>query len=248
MLWVGTSWKMNHNLPETKKYLNILIKNSKYLANPKINFFIIPPFTSLALFNNYKKKLPFIYGAQNMHWEEKGAFTGEVSASMLKSCGCQIVEIGHAERIKYFNESFTHMNKKINLALKYNLTPIVCIGEVKYEKNISKRKKILNKQIEIILKKIRNKKKQIILAYEPIWAIGEKNKAADVNYCNESISYIRKSALNNLNKGSVIYGGSVNEKNYSKFTESKFIDGIFIGRAAFNANNFIKICKVITKK
>tara|TARA_B100001123_G_scaffold160216_1_gene185107 strand:+ start:125 stop:871 length:747 start_codon:yes stop_codon:yes gene_type:complete len=248
MLWVGTSWKMNHNLPETKKYLNILIKNSKYLANPKINFFIIPPFTSLALFNNYKKKLPFIYGAQNMHWEEKGAFTGEVSASMLKSCGCQIVEIGHAERIKYFNENFTHMSKKINLALKYNLTPIVCIGEVKYEKNISKRKKILNKQIEIILKKIRNKKKQIILAYEPIWAIGEKNKAADVNYCNESISYIRKSALKKLNKVSVIYGGSVNEKNYSKFTESKFIDGIFIGRAALNANNFIKICKGIAKQ
>ena len=239
---------MNHNLPETKKYLNILIKNSKYLANPKINFFIIPPFTSLALFNNYKKKLPFIYGAQNMHWEEKGAFTGEVAASMLKSCGCQIVEIGHAERIKYFNESFTHMNKKINLALKYNLTPIVCIGEVKYEKNISKRKKILNKQIEIILKKIRNKKKQIILAYEPIWAIGEKNKAADVNYCNESISYIRKSALKKLNKVSVLYGGSVNEKNYTKFTESKFIDGIFIGRAALDAKNFIKICKGITKK
>ena len=132
MLWVGTSWKMNHNLPETKKYLNILIKNSKYLANPKINFFIIPPFTSLALFNNYKKKLPFIYGAQNMHWEEKGAFTGEVSASMLKSCGCQIVEIGHAERIKYFNENLIHMNKKINLALKYNLIPLVCIGEAKY--------------------------------------------------------------------------------------------------------------------
>ena len=241
MLWVGTSWKMNHNLPETKKYLNILIKNSKYLSNPKIKFFIIPPFTSLALFNNYKKKLPFIYGAQNMHWEEKGAFTGEVSASMLKSCGCQIVEIGHAERIKYFNENFTHMNKKINLALKYNLTPIVCIGEVKYEKNISKRKKILNKQIEILFKKIINKKKQIILAYEPIWAIGEKNKAADVNYCNESISYIRKSALKKLNKVSVIYGGSVNEKNYSKFTESKFIYGIFIGRAALNVNIFIKI-------
>ena len=167
---------------------------------------------------------------------------------MVKSCGCKIVEIGHAERIKYFNENFTHMNKKINLALKYNLTPIVCIGEVKYEKNISKRKKSLNKQIEILLKKIRNKKKQIILAYEPIWAIGEKNKAADVNYCNESISYIRKSALKKLNKVSVIYGGSVNEKNYSKFTESKFIDGIFIGRAALNANNFIKICKGITKK
>ena len=248
MLWVGTSWKMNHNLPETKKYLNILIKNSKYLTNPKINFFIIPPFTSLALFNNYKKKLPIIYGAQNMHWEEKGAFTGEVSASMLKSCGCQIVEIGHAERIKYFNESFTHMNKKINLALKYNLTPILCIGELKYEKNISKRKKILKKQIEIKLKKIINKKKQIILAYEPIWAIGEKNKAADVNYCNESISYIRKSALKKLNKVSVIYGGSVNEKNYSKFTESKFIDGIFIGRAALNVNNFIKICKGIAKQ
>ena len=248
MLWVGTSWKMNHNLPETKKYLNILIKNSKYLSNPKIKFFIIPPFTSLALFNKYKKKLPFIYGAQNMHWEEKGAFTGEVSASMLKSCGCQIVEIGHAERIKYFNENLIHMNKKINLALKYNLIPLVCIGEAKYEKNILKRKKFLNKQIEILLKKIRNRKKQIILAYEPIWAIGGGNKAANIDYCNESIHYIRESALKRLNKVSVLYGGSVNEKNYTKFTESKFIDGIFIGRAALDAKNFIKICKGIAKQ
>ena len=248
MLWVGTSWKMNHNLPETQKYINALIKNSKYLNHSKINFFIIPPFTSLPLFNDYKKKLPVIYGGQNMHWEEQGAFTGEVSASMLKSCGCKIVEIGHAERIKYFNENFTHMNKKINLALKYNLTPIVCIGEIKYEKKILKRKKILNKQIEILFKKIRNKNKHIILAYEPIWAIGEKNKAADVDYCNESIGYIRKCALKKLNKVSVLYGGSVNEKNYSKFTKSKFIDGIFIGRAALNANNFIKICKGIAKQ
>ena len=247
MLWVGTSWKMNLNLPETQKYINILIKNSKYLKNPKINFFIIPPFTSLSLFNDYKKKLPIIYGAQNMHWEERGAFTGEISASMLKSCGCKIVEIGHAERIKYFNENFIHISKKINLALKYNLTPIVCIGEIKYEKNISKRKKILKRQIEILFKKIRYTKKQIILAYEPIWAIGKNKKAANVNYCNESIDYIKKNLIKKLSKVSVLYGGSVDEKNYSKFIESKFIDGIFIGRAALNAKNFIKICKGINR-
>ena len=171
MLWVGTSWKMNHDLPATRKYVNILIKNSKFLKNSKINFFVIPPYTSLMMFKKFKKKLPVIYGAQNMHWAEKGAYTGEISASMLKSCGCKIIELGHSERIKFFNENPYFINKKINLALKYNFIPLICIGEKKFEKNLIKRKKILKKQLDDIFKKITHNKKRIIIAYEPIWAI-----------------------------------------------------------------------------
>ena len=105
MLWIGTSWKMNHDLPATKRYIKAIIKNSRFFDNPKINFFVIPPYTSLMMFQNSKKKLPIMYGAQNIHWDESGAYTGEISVKMIKSCGSQIVELGHSERIKFFNEN-----------------------------------------------------------------------------------------------------------------------------------------------
>ena len=114
MLWVGTSWKMNHDFSATKKYLDILIENSKILKSSNINFFIIPPFTSLMLFQQYKKKLSISYGAQNMHWEDEGAFTGEISVKMLKSLGCSIIELGHAERFKFFNEKFEFLVQNVH--------------------------------------------------------------------------------------------------------------------------------------
>tara|TARA_Y100001936_G_scaffold100982_1_gene99350 strand:- start:223 stop:966 length:744 start_codon:yes stop_codon:yes gene_type:complete len=246
MLWVGTSWKMNHDLPASQKYIQTLINNSRLLKNTKINFFVIPPFTSLMMFKDFKKKLPIIYGAQNMHWEESGPYTGEISASMLKSCGCKLVEIGHSERIKFFNENFLLINKKIKLALKYDLIPLVCIGEKKFEKNLLERKKILKKQLDYIFKKIKTNKK-LIVAYEPIWAIGKNKKAANIDYCNESMQYIKNILSKKIYKISVIYGGSVDEKNYTEFVKSKFIDGIFIGRAALKVDNFLKICKEVSK-
>ena len=154
MTWIGTSWKMNHDLPATTKYINSLIKNSKYLKNSKINFFVIPPHTSLMMFKNFKKKLPVMYGAQNMHWAEAGAYTGEISASMIKSCGCKIVELGHSERLKFFNENSNLINKKINLAIKHNLIPLICVGEKKLEKNLSRRKQVLKRQLDILFKKM----------------------------------------------------------------------------------------------
>ena len=245
MTWIGTSWKMNHDLPATKNYINSLIKNSKYLKNSKINFFVIPPHTSLMMFKNFKKKLPVMYGAQNMHWAEAGAYTGEISASMIKSCGCKIVELGHSERLKFFNENSNLINKKINLAIKHNLIPLICVGEKKLEKNLSRRKQVLKRQLDILFKKVINKKKLILIAYEPIWAIGKNNKAASIDYCNETMQYIRKIVSKKINKTKILYGGSVDEKNYKEFLKSDYIDGIFIGRAALNANNFIKICKGI---
>ncbi len=245
MTWIGTSWKMNHDLPATKNYINSLIKNSKYLKNSKINFFVIPPHTSLMMFKNFKKKLPVMYGAQNMHWAEAGAYTGEISASMIKSCGCKIVELGHSERLKFFNENSNLINKKINLAIKHNLIPLICVGEKKLEKNLSRRKQVLKNQLDILFKKVINKKKLILIAYEPIWAIGKNNKAASIDYCNETMQYIRKIVSKKINKTKILYGGSVDEKNYKEFLKSDYIDGIFIGRAALNANNFIKICRGI---
>ena len=178
-----------------------------------------------------------------------GAFTGEISASMIKSCGCKIVELGHAERFKYFNETNLSINKKISQALKYNLIPLVCVGENKKVSSISLRKKTLLKKIKIFLNKIYLTKNQIIiLAYEPIWAIG-KSKSANVKYITETIDFIREYSLKilkiNKNQLQIIYGGSVNKTNASKLLEINNLDGIFIGRSAINAKDFINICKMI---
>ena len=192
--------------------------------------------------------MPIILGAQNIHHEDYGPYTGEISAAMVKSCGCKIVEIGHAERYKYFNETDILVNKKIIQAIKNNLIPLVCFGEEKKISNIVFRKKELIKKINTMFKNINLKQnKKIILAYEPVWAIG-KNNAASAIYVSETIKIIREYFVKKLNFSQnqiiIIYGGSVNKLNAKKLLKISDLDGIFIGRSAINANNFIDICKL----
>ena len=170
---------------------------------------------------------------------------------MIKSCGCKIVEIGHAERYKYFNETDILVNKKIIQAIKYNLIPLVCFGEEKKISNISFRKKVLIKKIRIIFKNISlDKNKKIILAYEPVWAIG-KEKSANFSYVFETVKILRSYFIEKLKFTQkqivIIYGGSVNLNNANKFLKINQLDGIFIGRSAINANNFLNICKLVEK-
>ena len=170
---------------------------------------------------------------------------------MVKSCGCKIVEIGHAERYKYFNETDILVNKKIIQAINKNLIPLICFGEEKKISNILLRKKELIKKIKIMFKSVNLKKnKKIILAYEPVWAIGKKN-AASAMYVSETVNIIREHFIKKLNffdnQIIIIYGGSVNKINAEKLLKIKDLDGIFIGRSAINANNFINICKLAGK-
>ena len=190
-------------------------------------------------------------GAQNIHHKDSGAFTGEISAPMIRSCGCKIVELGHAERYKYFNETDTLVNKKIIQAIKYNLIPLVCFGEEKKITNIFIRKKELIKKIKTMFKNISlDKNKKIILAYEPVWAIG-KEKSANFIYVSETVKIIRQYFIEKLKFSQkqifIVYGGSVNLINAKDFLNIDQLDGIFIGRSAINANNFINICKLVEK-
>jgi len=167
---------------------------------------------------------------------------------MVKSCGCKIVEIGHAERYKYFNETDILVNKKIIQAIKNNLIPLVCFGEEKKISNFFLRRKELIKKIKIMFRNITVKKnKKIILAYEPVWAIGKKNSASTI-YVSETVKIIREYFIKKLsfsqNQIIIIYGGSVNKINAEKLLKINDLDGIFIGRSAINANNFINICKL----
>jgi len=239
---VIANWKCNpSSLKEAKNLFNLIKKQSKDIKKTEI--IIVPPFIYLP----FLKGLDL--GAQDCFWEDKGAFTGEISPLMLKNLSCKYVIIGHSERRKYFNENNEIINKKIKAALRNNLIPILCIGETEEEKKKKKTKKIIREQLENGLKDI--KKANLIIAYEPIWAIGTGN------FCDFEIAKEIKNIIfetlskifnkNNLEKIKIIYGGSVNFKNASDYIKKSEFNGLLVGGASLKSQNFVKIIKSIEK-
>lgn len=213
------NWKCNPTTLKDNKRLFNKIKKTKAI--------ICPPFIYLSLFK-YKN-----LGAQDCHYEQSGAFTGEVSPKMLKDLGCRYVIIGHSERRKHFKEIDEIINKKIKAALKVNLIPVLCIGEKKDENA----EKIVDDQLKKDLKGINKKDlKKIIIAYEPVWAIGTGN------FCSaEKADKIRQFIKKKLNNRT-LYGGSVNSSIANKYTKIGF-DGLLVGGASLNPKEFIEINK-----
>lgn len=244
---IVANWKMNPQTPQGAKLLfNSVKKGTKNIKN--IEIVICPPFIYLL---NIKYKISNIkLGAQDCFWEQKGAFTGEISPLMLKSLNCQYVIIGHSERKRYFKETDEMINKKIRSVLGAKLKPIFCIGETKDERKKSKTKNILKSQIKKGLNKISQKEiKNIIIAYEPIWAIGT-GKACKTKDLSEIILIIRKIIANLYNNSSakkipILYGGSVNSKNAQDYIKESQATGLLIGGASLNYKEFIKIIKNI---
>ncbi len=185
-------------------------------------------------------------GAQNMHWEEKGAYTGEISGDMLSKMGVEYVIIGHSERRAYFAETDETVNKKIKSALNYNLKPIVCVGESLEQRETGVAKEIITKQTELALDGVDSKDlEKIIIAYEPIWAIGT-GKTATKEDANESIKWIREKIVEKYGQqvadGVIIqYGGSVKSSNAKELFEMSDIDGGLVGGASLDAEEFAKI-------
>ncbi len=185
-------------------------------------------------------------GAQNMHFEESGAYTGEVSAKMLKSINVEYVIIGHSERRQYFNETDESVNKKVKMALKNGLKPIICVGETLEQREANKTAEVITKQTELALEGLEeNELKEIIIAYEPIWAIGT-GKTATSEDANNSIKEIRNKIATiygqNVADGVIIqYGGSVKSKNAKELFTMSDIDGGLVGGASLDAEEFSKI-------
>jgi triosephosphate isomerase len=238
---IAANWKMNTTVNEAidlvRKFLNAI----NHVNN--VEMVICPPFISLASVMRVIKNSQLKLGAQNMYFEKKGAYTGEVSPYMLTDL-CQFVIIGHSERRQYFNETDEIINKKIKTALEFELTPILCIGE-KFEENLAGRtEEILSYQLESSLAGIQNLK-NMVLAYEPIWAIGT-GKFASGMQANENIGFIRqritdlhnKETSNNLR---ILYGGSVTAENIIEFIKQPEIDGALVGGASLKADQFINI-------
>lgn len=240
---IAGNWKMNKTILESLK----LIENiKKHKLNNHVEAVVCVPFTSL---DQVKKELEgtnIKLGAQNLHWEEKGAYTGEISPLMLKEIGIDYCIIGHSERRQYFNETDTMVNKKIKTALKHGIKPIVCVGETLEERNRGEEKKVVKNQVLNALEDIDEKEiENIVIAYEPIWAIGTGKTASseDANSMCKFIRGIIKEKYSDLagEKIRIQYGGSVKPNTIEELMSKEDIDGALVGGASLVAEDFVKL-------
>ncbi len=240
--FLAANWKMNKTISETIGFLNDFIPSVKGVADADI--VIAPPFTSLFSAAGIVKGSNVKLSAQDVFHEEKGAFTGEVSPSMLLDCGCLYVIVGHSERRQFFNETDATVNKKIKISKKSGLGIIFCIGESLEQREAGKTNDVLNKEIENGLKDI--EADNIVVAYEPIWAIGT-GKTATPEQAQDTHVYIReKLGVLYGNKSSemrIIYGGSVTPENIATLMACKDVDGALVGGASLKAESFTKIVR-----
>jgi triosephosphate isomerase len=246
---IAGNWKMNSDLKETQ-YLLSKLTSGLSMNNLNCDVIVCPPFTSLFEAYSLLKDTNIKIGAQNMYFESSGAFTGEISANMLKSIGCEYVILGHSERRSIFGETDELINKKIKKAHESGLKPIFCVGELLEERESGITEKIIEKQIKFGLNEISSDEvSKLIIAYEPVWAIGT-GKTATPAQAQEVHQFIR--SLINEKYGESIssniiiqYGGSVNANNASELLFQKDIDGALVGGASLKADSFIGIIQAI---
>ena len=237
---IAGNWKMNMLPNEAIDFINNL---SPLVKNSKNEVIICVPFTDLFYTLLTVQETNIHVGAQNMHWEEKGAYTGEVSGQMLKSINTEYVIIGHSERRQYFNETDETVNKKVKAAFKNDLKPIVCVGETLEQREQGLTIEVITSQINKALSGLTTQDlSNTIIAYEPIWAIGT-GKTATKEDANESIKSIRQEILKSFGTDdiTILYGGSVNDKNAKELFTMSDIDGGLVGGASLNAETFSKI-------
>lgn len=238
---IAGNWKMNTTVGEAVDLVKAMRDELDKVGN--VDKVICPPFISLAPVKELIGGSSIKLGAQNLFFAEKGAYTGEISPSMIADL-CEFVIIGHSERRQYFNETGEIVNKKIVAALKAGLKPILCIGERLEENEAGKTKEVVTGQLNQSLAGIENIN-GLIIAYEPIWAIGT-GKAATGKQANETISLIRhhvsKSYSNEVAQDMrILYGGSVNGANATEFMQQSDIDGALVGGASLKATEFLSI-------
>ena len=240
---IAGNWKMNKNPEEAKKYLQEIIPLVKDTASEVV---ICAPFIDLKCLVKHASGTNIKIGAQNMHWEEAGAYTGEISASMLKSIGVEYVIIGHSERRQYFAETDETVNKKIKAAFANELKPIVCVGESLEQREDDKTKEIITNQTRLALEGLTKEQvENTIIAYEPIWAIGT-GKTATSEDANTSIKEIRDEICkiygqNTAERVIIQYGGSVKPSNAKELFNTSDIDGALVGGASLKPEDFAGI-------
>lgn len=238
---IAGNWKMNMLPNEAMSFITEL---EPYAKNAKCEIILCVPYTDLFYSLLTAQNTNIKIGAQNMHWEEKGAYTGEVSPNMLKCINVEYVIIGHSERRQYFAETDETVNKKIKSALNHGLKPILCVGETLEQRENNMQDAIISNQIKSALKGIESIE-NITIAYEPIWAIGT-GKVATKEDANNTIKIIRSTVKelygdNVAQNVCILYGGSVKKENAKELFSTSDIDGALVGGASLKVDEFAKI-------
>ncbi len=241
-LIIAANWKMHKTLEEAEEFSWEL----KRKLSSRNEIAIFAPYPLILAVHRILGKTKILIGAQNCHQEELGPFTGEVSAPALKNVGCKIVLLGHSERRQLFGESNALINKKIKVALKNGLKTMLCIGETDVQRKKGRTFPVLESQIRECLAGLSDMDvKKVIIAYEPVWAIGTGITATPAQ-AQEAHAFIRKTISNLFGKNAalqmrILYGGSVNEKNASSLFKERDIDGALVGSASLDIQKFLRI-------
>jgi triosephosphate isomerase (TIM) len=241
--FMAGNWKLNMNVSETKALAGEM--KEKFGSVEDVEIAICPVYTSISAAVEVLDGSTIGVGAQNLYWEESGAFTAEISGPMIKEAGCKYVIIGHSERRQYFGETNETVNKRIFAAFKAGLTPIVCIGETLEEREADKTLTVLEDQLKNGLKDLTAEHKDVVIAYEPVWAIGT-GKTATPEMAEEAHAFIRKVLTELLGQEvadgiRIQYGGSVKPENVKELMAKPNIDGALVGGASMKADSFEKI-------
>lgn len=237
---IAGNWKMNKTRPEAKALIEAL---KPYAEKATCGVVICVPFTNLETAVNLTKGTNIKVGAQNCHFEKSGAFTGEISADMLVELGVEYVIIGHSERRQYFGETDETVNKRTKAALAAGLKPIVCVGELLWERECNITEEVISRQIKLDLFDISAEDiKKVVIAYEPVWAIGTGKTASD-EQAEEVCAFIRETLAKIYDKATadavtIQYGGSMNPGNAAGLLAKENIDGGLIGGASLKAEDF----------
>ncbi|NLV82211.1 MAG: triose-phosphate isomerase [Synergistaceae bacterium] len=254
--FIAGNWKMFKGPEGTSEFISrfvdelLISKNvTKAIDEKKLEIAIFPPSISITRAIELKTNAPILIGAQNMYWQENGAFTGEISASMLKEVGCTHIIIGHSERRNIFLETNDIINKKLTAAVNAGLVSVLCVGELLDDRKSANTFSVIKKQLLDALKGINPQiiSDKIIIAYEPVWAIGTGITANNID-AQEVCSYIRNLISEAFgekiaNKLIVLYGGSVKPNNTASFLIENDIDGVLVGGASLEIDSFMNIIK-----
>jgi triosephosphate isomerase len=243
-LWIGTSWKMNKGLTEARLYVRGLSDHLERTRLPGVQPFVIPSFTAIAATRDeLGSDSPVLLGAQNAHWQDEGAWTGEVSVAQAKDAGAQLVEIGHSERREHFGETVQTTRLKVAAVLAHGLVPLLCIGESAEVKRAGESSRFILEQAAGALDGLTPEQVgRVLLAYEPIWAIGESGRPATVEELREPFADLGRE-YGSRTRG-LLYGGSVNRDNAEELLSIDHVTGLFIGRAAWQLPGYLRLLEL----
>lgn len=237
---IAGNWKMFHGGPSGAELASGCVEIARKVA-PAVEIVIAPPFTALAAVAATVDGAPVGLAAQNLYPKDQGAFTGEISATMLKDCGCSWVILGHSERRQVFAETDVFVAEKVAAALGHELTPIVCVGETLAEREAGETLRVVKRQVEAFLDILAQSARPVAIAYEPVWAIGTGKTAgpAEAQEVHEAIrAWLRQKSAPLAEQTRILYGGSVKPDNTKALLACADVDGALVGGASLDAASF----------